>query len=59
MTYVITKQEAERALDREEVRRLYQKYGYDTVQTWLFQMKLNLTPADRAEPSRDQLMDLR
>lgn len=44
---VITKAEAERALDREEVRRLCARYGFDTVLTWLYQMRFNLSPEDR------------
>jgi len=57
--HVITKAEADYELDREEMHRLYQRYGYDRLQIWIFQFKFHLTPPDCAEPTHDQLMDLR
>ena len=39
---VITKAEAEYALDRKTFDRLFQKWGADTLWTWMWQTRLQL-----------------
>jgi hypothetical protein len=46
-THVITKAEAEEALDRCEFERIMRRRGADTMLTWWYQEKLNL-PRQRA-----------
>lgn len=46
---VITKEEAEYALDREEFDRLMQKWGNDTILIWWHETNLNLP--HRFDPS--------
>jgi hypothetical protein len=41
-THVITKAEAEYALDREEFDRLLKRRGADTILTWWYQTTLKL-----------------
>ena len=40
--HVITKAEAEYALDQNWLAELCERRGVDTVQTWLFQIQFNL-----------------
>ena len=49
--HVITKAEAEYALDRVEFDRLMAKHGKDTVLTWWYQTTLHLPSPDRPEVS--------
>jgi len=57
--HVITKEEAERALDRFELDRLYQRYGWDTILTWLYQAKATLRSAEPPLPSPGTITDVR